>query len=149
MQNNFINIIWLLLLLAVAAIDFEYRKVKNSLVLLCVVFLFFSVFLQKNVILYKYIIGAIFFSAYMMVFYHFKLMGAGDVKFSFVLGGWLGLGKGVLFVIVISSFLSAIHALYEIFLKNKKFDLNFKERMVTRQIPCSLNMVFDALQFFL
>lgn len=114
--------IWLLLLMAVAVIDFQYRKVKNILIVLMFFLGVFFIFLNKNPFylnIFDGLVGAGFVFLIFLIFYRFKWMGAGDVKFAGVLGLWMGLSSGLVVVLLGATVFAMLHAVWEIFISRK------------------------------
>lgn len=127
------RLIWLLLLLVVAASDFIYRKFKNKLFIFIICLGFVFNYFEMNSYYLSFsnsFIGAFFCFFLFLGFYIFNIMGAGDVKFSFALGVWLGFSNGLVFLILTATILAMLHSIYEIFFKRKvcEFFLLFKNK---------------------
>ena len=89
--------------LAVAMImDLKTRCVKNWWIITgFVISIAFSIFAKKGIS--SFFVG-IFFPVPLLLFYKFRMIGAGDIKLLSVLGSILGMGKMIQCIIPILSF---------------------------------------------
>lgn len=110
----------LLLLIVVAVMDFKYRKVKNSII----VFGFFCIFLfAPSERFIENLISAFAFSLFLLFFYYKKYMGAGDVKFFFLLGVIFGFSLDLVYIFIFASLASMLHSLLFVFFRGSYLNI--------------------------
>lgn len=105
----------------VAAWDIQYRRIPNWIILLgiiggCLSHASFTEISPLSVSWVDSLIGVALVTVVLLPFWITKLMGAGDVKFFFVLASWLG-WKILIPIWIISVLISILHFIfYKLFL---------------------------------
>ena len=117
----------LLMLICVAVMDFQYRKVKNIIFGLSFFYVFLELFLggsYKDIWLHLLAACLLFFL--LLPIYVYGGMGAGDVKIGSVVGLFWGVSFNLLSVMVIALGFAFLHAIVFIFIRNQKilFEIN-------------------------
>ncbi|MDQ0014246.1 prepilin peptidase CpaA [Variovorax boronicumulans] len=126
--------LWLLI---VAAYDFRQRRVPNWLVLAGAVLALAALALGTGPLGQDWtdaLLGAVAGFGFLLVFYVFKLMGAGDVKFAGALGLWVGLWA-LLPIWVIGSLLAGLHAVLWLILQRWPFSYRLSLMLSGRPSP--------------
>ncbi|MDP9902715.1 A24 family peptidase [Variovorax ginsengisoli] len=117
--------VWLIWLCATVYFDFKARRVPNWLVLSGLAFasIALSTGRQPFELLWTHaLIASLAAFLFFLVFYAFKVMGAGDVKFAGVLALWVGLTPFT-WIWLMASVLAGLHA--ALFLVSKRQPLPF------------------------
>ena len=108
----------LLWLIAVAVMDFKYRKVKNILFVVGVFYTATLVVFVEELDIVNHLYGMVVIFLILLFLYFLKGMGGGDVKVGLVTGLFWGLSWGLLSVMLVAFIASMLHAFLFLFWKN-------------------------------
>ena len=115
--------VWLLWLLLIAAYDVQQRRVPNLLVLAGAAAALAALSFRMQPFEINWasaLLGAGPGFSFLLLFYAFGLMGAGDVKFAGALGLWVGL-SALAPIWIIASLMAAAHSILWLALKRWPF----------------------------